>query len=150
MLQDFDEDFFLRSPAASLFPQVRRASSDLTSPANVLTFKVDVTEDKNSYLVKCELPGLIKDDIKITVEKSNLVIQAERKEEKEIKEGEEKDGEHQVHIREFSYGKLYRSFSLPENADPENIQAAYDKGVLSITLPKVEPPKEKTIEIKAV
>ena len=148
-LQELDDDLFFRSPS-SLLPLWRQHSPDLTTaPGSLRSFRVDVREDDNAYLIKADMPGVHKEDIKITCDRGNLVIQAERKEEKETKEGDEKKGEAQVHLREVSYGKVYRSFRLPGNADPDNIEALYDKGVLKITLPKVEAPKEKVIDIKA-
>jgi len=143
MLHELNDDFF-RIPGA-LSPQWRR-TGDLTT-GSLSTFKVDVTESPDAFVIKCELPGVNREDIKVTMDKGNLIIQGERKDMKDKEEGE---GEKQVHIREFSYGKLYRSFRLPANADADHIDASYNQGVLMLNLPKMEAPQEKVIEVKAM
>jgi HSP20 family protein len=78
-----------------------------------------------------DLPGIEEKDIDIQVEDGTLTLKAERKFEKETKDGN-------YHRVERAYGSFERSFSLPENVDGDNIAAAYNKGVLEVTLPKVE------------
>jgi HSP20 family protein len=84
-------------------------------------------------------PGLSKNDFNIRVENDNLVISAEKKEEKE----ESKPGHYTR--REFNYGAFRRSFHLDDNVNRDKISATYEDGVLKITLPK----KEVTIEKKS-
>ncbi|MDD4737146.1 MAG: Hsp20/alpha crystallin family protein [Kiritimatiellae bacterium] len=110
------------------------------------TPRVDVSETDKEIQVSTELPGIDEKDVKITVDRKILTIEAEKKDEK----AEEKD--RQYHITEMRYGKFSRSFRLPENrVDEENIKAAFDKGVLTVTLPKREPTPEakRTIEIQS-
>ena len=147
-MKKLGDDMSFRSPSYVLPPWHQDAFDLTTAPGSLRSIRVDVREDDNAYLIKADMPGVHKEDIKITCDRGNLVIQAERKEEKETKEGDEKKGEAQVHLREVSYGKVYRSFRLPGDADPDNIEASYDKGVLKITLPKIEAVEEKVIDIK--
>jgi HSP20 family protein len=89
------------------------------------TFRVEYYAEEGKYLIRAELPGLDPDkDIEVTAESGGLNIRAERRE-------ETKEDRHS----EFKYGSLTRSISLPEGADPENITARYDKGILEVTVP---------------
>ena len=104
----------------------------------------NITEDEKFYNITAELPGLDKGDIEITIQDNNLEIKGELKEEKK----EEKEGE--LIRREYHSSSYYRAFSLPENIDADKIEANLDKGLLTVKLPKVEPPEpfKKKIEIK--
>ena len=101
---------------------------------------VDVTEDKDSLVVKAEMPGLNKDDVKISVHDNVLTLKGEKKQEKE-----EKDKDY--HRVERSYGSFCRSFQLPTTVRADKIEANYKDGVLSIILPKTEEVKPKEIPI---
>ena len=101
---------------------------------------VDVTEDKDSVVVKAEMPGLNKDDVKISVQDSILTLKGEKKQEKEEKETD-------YHRIERSYGSFCRSFQLPTTVKADKIKANYKDGVLSIILPKTEEVKPKEIPI---
>jgi HSP20 family protein len=102
---------------------------------------VDVVEEENEYIVKVELPGVNKDDVKITLESNILTIRGEKKDEKEIKEKN-------YHRMERSYGSFQRSFTLPTTVKNDKIDASYKDGVLVVTLPKAEESKPKQIEVK--
>jgi HSP20 family protein len=101
---------------------------------------VDVTEDKDSLVVKAEMPGMSKDDVKVSVQDNVLTLKGEKKQEKE-----EKDKNY--HRVERSYGSFCRSFQLPTSVKADKIKANYKDGVLSITLPKTEEVKPKEIPI---
>ncbi|MGB2989293.1 MAG: Hsp20/alpha crystallin family protein [Candidatus Zixiibacteriota bacterium] len=101
---------------------------------------VDVTEDKDSVVVRAEMPGLNKDDVKISVQDSILTLKGEKKQEKEEKETD-------YHRIERSYGSFCRSFQLPTTVRADKIKANYKDGVLSIILPKTEEVKPKEIPI---
>jgi HSP20 family protein len=103
----------------------------------------NITEDKDNFSVIAELPGMDKKDIEITITEGNLEIKGEIKEEKK----EEKEGE--LVRREFHSSKYYRAFSLPDNINADKIEANLDKGVLTVKIPKAEPPKpeKKVIEV---
>lgn len=103
--------------------------------------RVDVMEDKDSYVIRAELPGVSRNDVKITLQENVLTIKGEKKQEKE-----EKDTD--FHRVERSYGSFERSFTLPMSVRSEKIDASYKDGILSITLPKAEEAKPKEIEVK--
>lgn len=105
------------------------------------TPKVDVYETDDSYVLKADLPGLKKEDIKIDVHDNTLTFKGEKKVEKKT----EKDNYVRV---ERSYGSFKRSFTLSDNVDSENIKAGYKDGVLEITLVKKEEAKPKEINIE--
>jgi len=102
---------------------------------------VDIAEHDSEYLVNVELPGVTKEDVKITLESNILTVHGEKKQEKETK----KENYHRV---ERSYGSFQRSFALPSTVKSEKIDAAFNNGVLSIRLPKAEEAKPKQIEVK--
>ena len=102
--------------------------------------EVDMIEDKDKVMVNVDLPGMKKEDIKVSVQDNTLTIKGERKAEKE-----EKDKNY--HRVERLYGTFCRSFSLPGKVDGQKIKANYKNGVLSIDLPKAEEVKPKEIPI---
>ena len=102
---------------------------------------VDMSETKDSFIVKAELPGLDAKDVEVSISGDVLTIKGERK-----KEEEEKDEHH--YRAERYYGSFQRSFQLPTSIKADKIEAAFDKGVLKVTLPKVEEAKKKKIEVK--
>ena len=102
---------------------------------------VDIKETAGQVVVKAEIPGMDANDIKISVTGDMLTIKGEKKSEKE-------EQEENYHVVERSYGSFSRSLVLPGAVDLDNISAGYDKGVLTITCPKKEEVKPKTIEIK--
>ena len=83
---------------------------------------VDITEDDKEYLIKAELPEIKKEEIKFTVENGVLVISGERKLEKEEKG-------RKYHGVERAYGSFVRSFSLPDDADADKVNAEFNDGV---------------------
>jgi HSP20 family protein len=102
---------------------------------------VDIIEDTKEYTIKAELPGLTKENVKVSVENGVLEIAGERKEEKE-----EKDKKH--HRIERCYGSFRRSFTLPEDSSGEKVTADFKDGVLKVHLPKDETAKPKSMEVK--
>ena len=110
-------------------------------PASQLAFPVDIRETPDSVLIKAELPGMKKEDIKIKFNDNILTIQAERsKEEKE-------EGVNYVRT-ERSYGAFSRSFTVDVPVKHGEIKAGYQEGVLEITLPKEEAVQKEDINIK--
>jgi HSP20 family protein len=101
---------------------------------------VDIAEEDDQYLVKVELPGVSKDDVKITMEGNLLTISGEKKGQKETKKN--------YHALERSYGSFSRSFTLPTTVQGDKVAAEYKDGVLTINLPKAEEAKRKQIEVK--
>ncbi len=104
------------------------------------TPSVDIFEDKENVVLTAEVPGLSKEEIDIQVSDNQLTIRGERKMEHE----ESKEGYRRV---ERCYGTFSRSFNLPDTIDQENIQAAYEEGVLKVTLPKMEKAKPRQIDV---
>jgi len=92
--------------------------------------RLDVSEDDKAYTVKAEIPGVKKEDIKVSVDGNQVSISAEVKKEKEEKEGKK------VIRSERYYGSVSRSFSLGQDVDHAAAQAKYSDGVLELTLPK--------------
>lgn len=102
---------------------------------------LDVSESDEAYTVRASIPGVNPDDIDITYNANTLTIKGEVKEEKEVQEA-------RYHLRERRFGSFSRSINLPSKIDASGIQANYEKGVLSLNLPKAEEAKPKRIEIK--
>ena len=101
----------------------------------------DIFEDKNNFKIKADLPGMNKDDVKISFTDGQLSISGERSQEKETKDSK-------CHRVERTYGKLYRSFNLPKEIKADEIKAEFKDGQLTITIPKAEEVKPKEIEVK--
>lgn len=105
---------------------------------------VNVVEGENNFRIELAAPGLEKDNFELKVEKGYLKVSANKEQQKEVKE-------EKFTRREFNYASFSRSFQLPESVDTENIVANYDKGVLSVSLPKkaeAQVEKARLIEIK--
>jgi len=102
---------------------------------------LDVLENEDAYLVKATIPGINPDDLDITYNNDTLTIQGEMKHE------EEKEGE-RYHLSERYYGKFYRQVRLPSAVKADAIQANYEHGVLTLTLPKMEEVKPKKIAVQ--
>jgi HSP20 family protein len=102
---------------------------------------IDVSEDDNQYNVRAELPGVNKDDIRVTLENGVLTISAETKSETEEKKGE------RVIRQERRYGKYLRSLRLGTQIDEKHVKAAYKDGILELVVPKTEAVKPKRITV---
>lgn len=101
---------------------------------------LDVFDDKDSLVVKVELPGLKKEEIDISLHEGVLTISGERKRETESQEGESFRSERY-------FGKFQRSVTLPATVDSTKVTAAYKDGVLTVELPKAEEAKPKQIAV---
>ena len=101
---------------------------------------VDISETDNAYLIKGEIPGVKKEDVKVTIQDGMLTIQGERKQEKEEKNKK-------FHRVECSYGSFVRSFRVPDDADESGVKAEFKDGMLNVTLPKSEKAKPKSINV---
>jgi len=102
---------------------------------------VDVKENKRSFVLTADIPGLTKKDVTININNRVLTLHGERKEEKENEDGK-------FYYRERHTGSFSRSFQLPETVNEDGIQASFRNGVLSIELPKLEESLPKDREIK--
>jgi HSP20 family protein len=132
-LQNRLSNLFGRAP-------VRRTGSkeDVTLPEWAPL--ADITEDDREYLIKAELPEVKKEDVKVSVENGVLTLSGKRKFEKEEKNKK-------YHRMERAYGSFMRSFTLPDDADAENVKADFKDGMLTVHLPKSEKAKRKQITI---
>lgn len=101
----------------------------------------DIYEDNDNYYLKVDLPGIKKDDVKISYADGTLTISGERTEEKETKDKK-------FHRIERSFGKYYRSFNIPKEIKEDKINAEFKDGQLSVTIPKADEIKPKEIAIK--
>ncbi|MCK9992630.1 MAG: HSP20 family protein [Alphaproteobacteria bacterium] len=141
LFEDFDRDFW-RAPFRRSFhdiePLLRRGLSWGATPA------VDIVDKNDAYQVIAELPGMDEKNIEVKLVNGSLIIKGEKRDEKEEKK---KD----YYLHERSFGAFERSFALPDEVNVDKIDASFNKGVLTVTLPKkpeaVKP--EKKIEIKA-
>ena len=104
--------------------------------------KVDVAEKNGGYVVTAELPGVRKEDIQLTIDGAQVTLAAEVKREKEVAEGE------RVLHTERVYGKVSRSFTLPQEIDESAAQARFADGLLELTLPKKAAAARKQISIQ--
>ena len=101
---------------------------------------VDILDNKDKIVIKAELPGVDKKDIKIDLKDHVLTLKGERSYENEVKEDN-------YYHRERTFGKFQRSFRLPLDLDPDKIKADYQDGVLRIEIPKPEEEKPKQITV---
>jgi HSP20 family protein len=102
---------------------------------------VDITEDEKEFLLKAELPGVKREEVKVTVEDGVLTLTGERRFEQEEKEM-------RYHRIERAYGSFMRSFTLPEGTPADKVAAEFKDGVLLVHLPKALTPKASPMEVK--
>jgi HSP20 family protein len=104
--------------------------------------KVDVAEKNGAYIVTAELPGVKKEDIQVTIDGSGVSLSAEVKREKEVTQDE------RVLHAERIFGKVPRSFTLPQEVDEAKAEAKFRDGVLELTLPKKAAAARKQVTIQ--
>ena len=121
------------------FPARNEASRELLTTADWAP-SVDITETDAAYLIKGEIPGVNKEDIKINIENGMLTMSGERKHEQEEKNKK-------FHRIERSFGSFLRSFRLPDNVDEAAVKAEFKDGMLNVTLPKSAQAKAKTTNV---
>jgi HSP20 family protein len=117
----------------ALRPQNGQSLSDWAPVANI-------SETDKEYLIKAELPGVKKEDVKVLLDNGVITISGERKQQKEQKD------ESEIRVESF-YGTFSRSFSLPDNVDAAGIKAESKDGVLRIHIPKTGGTQRKTVAI---
>lgn len=129
--EPFSDDFFR---GFTLRPVLRQTEIEPQ-------MRLDVTDDEKAYTVKAEIPGVKKEDIKVSIDGNQVSISAEIKKDKE-----EKKGEKVVRCERY-YGSIARSFTLDQEVDQGTAQARYSDGVLELTLPKKSGTSRKTITV---
>lgn len=134
---------YRRVSAYNPFRDFEEMSRSFWDNNNVSAFRTDITEKDGKYILEADLPGFKKEDISVDIDKDCLTITAEHK-------SEEKEENADSYIRrERYYGSYTRSFNV-KVIDTEAITAAYNDGVLTLTMPKKEPevPAARRLEIK--
>lgn len=101
---------------------------------------VDIQETPNELVLKADVPGVDMKDIDIQIENGTLTLKGQRKFEEEKKDR----GYHRI---ERGYGSFARYFSLPDTVEPDKVAAEYKNGVLTVTLPKKELAKPRTVKV---
>lgn len=127
-LDDFFRGFFVRPVEMGNMPETP-------------SVKVDVKEQDKAFVVHAEMPGVKKEDIHVVIDGPTVSISAERKQEKEVKEGE------RVLRTERYFGKVSRSFQLGQDIDDGAASARFTDGVLELTLPKKAAAQSKRLAI---
>lgn len=102
--------------------------------------RLDMSETKDSLVIEAELPGMDSKDIEVNLTGDVLTIKGEKKSERK------EDGKH-YHCTERHSGSFQRAFRLPVSVQGDKVDAGFEKGILTITLPKTEDAKEKEIKI---
>lgn len=131
-----------RDPLDDLFRGFFVRPVEYGSQPDAPSVKIDVKEQENSYLVHAEIPGVKKEDIHVAIDGAIVSVSAERREEKDVKEGE------RVLRTERYFGKVSRSFQLAQEIDEAQVTAKYTDGVLELTLPKKAATQARKITIQ--
>lgn len=128
-MDDMFESFFSRRPGMDLTAVGPRAPLS------------DIEDKGDSFELKAELPGMNKEDIHIEVGENSVTVSAEHKGEKE-----KKDKSYYYHER--TYSGFRRSFALPQEIDPDKVQAEFKNGLLTLNMKKIGLPEPKRKEVK--
>lgn len=110
--------------------------------------KVDVKQTKAAYSLEMELPGRTENDVDIQLDHNTLVISSVKEEKPCKKEEKNADTEEKWILRERRTSEFSRSFSLPEDADKENVTAEFKNGILTVVIPRSQKAEPKRIAIK--
>lgn len=137
----FREMVSLRDAMDSLFENALIRPFGATQGFGGSYLPLDVIENEDSFVVKASVPGLKPEDLSATVTDNVLTIEGEVK-------SDQQEGT-RYHLRERRWGKFVRQVALPVSVDANNVQAEYDNGVLTLTLPKSEEAKPKRIQIRS-
>jgi HSP20 family protein len=124
-----------------LFDSAFALASDVASPIRSWYPAIEVHQDSDKFTVNLEAPGMKREDFDVSLDKEVLTISGERKQEREVREGE-------TFQSERLYGRFQRSIALNAPVQAENVEAIYKDGVLTVILPKAEEAKSRKIEIK--
>jgi len=128
-------DTFKTIFSSPLFGQLENVN-----PGKAFIPKVRITEDRDNFYINMEIPGMTKEEVKISVENNVLNING-------VKKHEKKTEETNLVVNEIFYGEFSRSFNISKEIKIEGIDAEYKEGMLNITLPKIEEAKPVVKEI---
>lgn len=134
MVESMFEDMFAPMAAGAVMPQW--AAEGVTTP------RLNVKETEKAFEVEAEMPGVKKEDVKVSIENQRVTIEAEARSESEQREGEN------VIYSERSTRKYMRSFSLPSDVDEATAEAHLDSGLLTLTLPKKQTASAKRLTVQ--
>lgn len=115
----------------------QRAEKEVLSPF------AEVHETKNIYSVKFDLPGVAKEQIKIDLHENTLTVSGERSD-----EAKKVNDDKKTHLSEIYFGSFSRSFTFPQPLDAEKVDAKFEKGVLTIDIPKKDAAAQRQIPIR--
>jgi HSP20 family protein len=131
-----------RDPLDDLFRGFFVRPVDYGTQSEAPAMKIDVREQESGYLVHAEIPGVKKEDIHVAVDGPVVSISAERRDEKDVREGE------RLLRSERHVGKISRSFQLAQEIDEAHVTARYAEGVLELSLPKKVAAQARKITIQ--
>lgn len=131
----------LQREVDSIFDRFFGRGSGDEGPSAVWAPSTDLTETDDAFELQMDVPGLSKEDIKLNLQNNTLTVSGERARE------QKQDDEDHVRV-ERVFGSFHRTFTLPDAVDPDNIEATYDDGVLTISVPKTEESTRRQIEIQ--
>jgi HSP20 family protein len=100
----------------------------------------EVSETESDYRLSAQLPRVNKEDVRVTVENGVLTLEGERRIESETQG-------RKFHRRELEYGRFVRRFTIPEDADPNKIEASFEDGMLNVTIAKTSEKRPRAVEI---
>jgi HSP20 family protein len=136
-----EADEMMRRIGAADFARWPRLFAGIGDKVTEWSPAADISETEEEYVVKAEMPGVKREDVKVTQHEGVLTIEGERKYEKT-------DKDEKMHRVERFFGSFTRSFSLPDDADAKNIRAETKDGVLNVHIPKLKADKPKPVQIK--
>lgn len=120
-----------------------QAFTDLAGPRTYsASIPLDMYEKNGELVVKTDLPGVKPEEIEVNIKGDRLSIKGEFR-------SQDDDDRDDVHILERGYGKFQRTIVLPENIDPEDVEAIYEDGVLTLSLPKSKQSQPKQIPVRS-
>ena len=132
----------LRRRWARLFDDFFPSISLMPWESSELAFPVDLYESDDKLVAKATLPGVKPEDVDISISGDVLTIKGETKSQEEVKR-------ENYHRQEIRYGAFARSIPLPTKVDFDKTEAVFEEGILTVTMPKAEEVKPKTIKVKA-
>ncbi len=132
--------FSLKDDLDRLFNDLAGTESERHEARSDVNPRINLEESDHSFIVSAELPGVSKNDVRITFQKNMLIISGE-KTGKDIKSA--------AYLRyECAYGKFYRSIEIPGDVNSDKVSADFENGILTVTIPKSSETRSREIEIK--
>jgi HSP20 family protein len=124
-----------------MFRDVFGTALERPTTAGAFSPLLDVEESEDGFVLHIELPGIAAEDVEITLEENVLTVSGERK----FYSERDADGFRRI---ERSFGRFHRAVRLPDRVDADHVEANYENGLLTVTVPKAEEAKPRRIEIR--